>query len=72
MDSATSLRTVAKVTYYLAWISVLFGGLVHFIPPVAAMFRAVDLSKRNLFEVGLLLFVVSAVSALRTLETRTN
>lgn len=68
MDSVNRLQLVARVTYYFGWLSALFGALVHF-HLGTAMFLAVRLAKRNLFEASVLLFLISAVSALRVLAS---
>jgi hypothetical protein len=66
MDSATRLQLVARITYYLGWIAALSGGLVH-LGLGAAMFRSIDLAKRNLFEASMMCFVISIASAVRSL-----
>jgi hypothetical protein len=72
MDSVSRLQLVAKVSYYVGWLLALLGALVHFGLGVA-MFRAVDLTKRNLFEASVMLFVISVASASRALAaSRSN
>jgi hypothetical protein len=66
MDSVNRLQLVARVTYYAGWLTAICGGLVHFTLGVA-MFRAVDLTKRNLFEASVMFFVMSIASASRAL-----
>jgi hypothetical protein len=66
MDSSVRLQLVARITYYLGWIAALCGALVQF-GLGAAMFRSIDLVKRNLFEASLLLFLISIASAARGL-----
>ena len=66
MDSATRLQLIARITYYLGWIAALSGGLVHLGLGVA-MFRSIDLVKRNLFEASMMFFVISVASAARSL-----
>jgi hypothetical protein len=60
------LQLVARVTYYLGWISLLLGGLVH-LNVGKSLFVVVHLSKRNLFEVSLVLFVICLASGVRAL-----
>lgn len=64
MDSATRLQLIARVTYYIGWIFTLSGALAHFGVGAAAL-RSLSLSQRNLFEAGVLFFLISAVSVLR-------
>jgi hypothetical protein len=64
MDSATRLLLVSRVSYYIGWVFALLGAVVHFGLGVA-MFRAINLSQRNLFGGSLLFFLISAVSVLR-------
>jgi hypothetical protein len=64
MDSATRLQLVARVSYYIGWVAALCGTLVHF-GLGAVVFRSIDISQRNLFEVSVLFFLISAVSVLR-------
>jgi hypothetical protein len=64
MDSATRLQLMARITYYLGWVAALCGALVQF-GVGAAMFRSMDLAKRNLFEASVMLFIISIASAAR-------
>jgi len=69
MDSVSRLQLVARVTYYVGWIMLVCGGLVHF-SVAKAMFAAMNLTKRNLFEVGVALFLISIASAVRAVAYR--
>jgi len=60
------LQLVGRITYYLGWISLLFGGLVH-LNIARTLFVTLSLSKRNLFEVSVVLFVICMASELRAL-----
>jgi len=62
MNSAVPLLLVARITYYLGWITTICGGVVHFLAGVAAKFP-VALAQRNLFEASVLLFIISIASA---------
>jgi hypothetical protein len=64
MDSATRLQLVARVSYYIGWVSALCGTLVHF-GLGAASSRSINISARNLLEASLMFFLISAVSVLR-------
>jgi len=64
MDSSQRLQLVARITYYIGWIAALSGAVVQF-GIGAAMFRSIDLVKRNLFEASILFFLISIASAAR-------
>jgi hypothetical protein len=66
MDRTARLHLVGKVTYYVGWISLLCGGLVH-LHVAQAMFTAISLTKRNLFEVSVVCFIVCMASEVRAL-----
>jgi len=68
MDSVSRLTLTSRITYYVAWLLALVGAFVHF-GLAAGLFRSIHLSQRNLFEGSMMLFVVSAVSALRALTS---
>jgi len=60
------LQLVGRITYYLGWISLLSGGLVQ-LNIAKNLFLAMSLTKRNLFEVSVMLFVICIASQLRAL-----
>jgi hypothetical protein len=66
MGHFARLQLVGRVTYYLGWVSLLLGGLVHF-NVGRGIFVAINLTKRNLFEVSVALFVICMASELRAL-----
>jgi hypothetical protein len=66
MDRAARLHLVGKITYYIGWISLVCGGLVH-LGVARAMFTAMSLTKRNLFEVSVACFVICMASEVRAL-----
>jgi hypothetical protein len=66
MDRSARLHVVGKITYYLGWISLICGGLVH-LGIGRAMFAALSLTKRNLFEVAVVCFVICLASEIRAL-----
>jgi hypothetical protein len=66
MGHFARLQLVGRITYYLGWISLLCGGLVQLNIGRAA-FMALSLTKRNLFEVSVMLFVICMASQLRAL-----
>lgn len=64
MDHVARLQLVGRVTYYLGWISLICGGLVH-LNLGRSMFAAMQLSQRNLFELGVVCFLITIASELR-------
>jgi hypothetical protein len=68
MDSVSRLQIVSRITYYAGLLLALFGAVVHF-GLARAMFSAVSLPQRNLFEASLLLFLISIASAVRVLAS---
>lgn len=64
MGHFARLQLVGKVTYYLGWISLICGALVH-LRIGTAVFTAISLTKRNLFEVAVVCFVICIASELR-------
>lgn len=64
MDHNARLQLVGRVTYYLGWISLICGGLFH-LHIGQSLFLAMSLSKRNLFEVSVVCFVICVASQLR-------
>jgi hypothetical protein len=66
MGHSARLQLVGRVTYYVGWVSLLLGGLLH-LNIGRALFLAINLTKRNLFEVSVVLFVICMASELRAL-----
>jgi hypothetical protein len=64
MGHFARLQLVGRITYYLGWISLLCGGLVQ-LNIGRSVFMALSLTKRNLFEVSIVLFVICMASELR-------
>jgi hypothetical protein len=67
MDSRERLNLIARVTYYLGWLLLIIGGLVH-AGLGKAFFQSIGLPQRNLFEAGVALFLICAASSLRALN----
>ena len=65
------LHLVAKVTYYLGWIALVCGGLVHF-RVAETLFDAINVTKRNLFEASVVCFLICMASELRALVPDKN
>jgi len=67
MDRSARLHVVGKISYYLGWISLICGGLLH-VGIGRAMFTALSLTKRNLFEVAVVCFLICMASEVRALS----
>jgi hypothetical protein len=65
------LQLVGRITYYLGWVSVLLGGLAQ-INIGRTVFVAMTLTKRNLFEVSVMLFIICIATQLRALAWAGN
>ena len=65
MENVTRLRAVAKITYYLGWISAVLAAIAHFFLG-RHPYDAINLSKRNLLEASALFFLISVASELRS------
>jgi hypothetical protein len=66
MGHFARLQLVGRISYYLGWIALVCGGIVHF-NIARAMFLKIDLSQRNLFEVSVVCFLICVASELRAL-----
>jgi hypothetical protein len=64
MGHFARLQLVGRITYYLGWLSLLCGALEQ-INIGKAFFTAMSLTKRNLFEVSVVLFLICVASELR-------
>ncbi|MGB6385329.1 MAG: hypothetical protein WBD25_19375 [Terriglobales bacterium] len=64
MDHFVRLKLIGRVTYYVGWIALVCGGLVH-LNVAKTLFANMQLSQRNLFEVGVVCFLISIASELR-------
>jgi hypothetical protein len=71
MGHFARLQLVGRIAYYAGWISLLLGGLVHF-SVGRTLFITMNLTKRNLFEISLMLFVICMASQLRALGLAGN
>jgi hypothetical protein len=65
------LQLVGRITYYLGWIMLLCGALVQ-VNIGKTLFLAMSLTKRNLFEVSVMLFVICMATQLRALALAGN
>jgi len=66
MGHFARLQLVGRITYYVGWIALVCGGLVH-INIARTLFFKIDLSQRNLFEVSVVCFLICVASELRAL-----
>jgi hypothetical protein len=66
MDRSARLHVVGKISYYLGWISLICGGVLH-LGIGRALFTALSLTKRNLFEVAVVAFVICLASEIRAI-----
>ena len=65
------LQLIGRVTYYVGWIALACGGLVHF-NLAGEVFAAMSINKRNLFELSVTCFLVCMASELRALSLVRN
>ncbi|MGD0182207.1 MAG: hypothetical protein ABSC15_20535 [Terriglobales bacterium] len=68
MNRSSRLHLVGRITYYVGWIALVCGGLVH-LNMAKALFAAMSLTKRNLFEISIACFVICVASEVRALAT---
>ena len=68
MDHFARLQLVGRVTYYLGWIALLCGGLVH-LNIAKGLFLAMTLSQRNLLEASVVCFLICIASELRARDS---
>lgn len=66
MDRSSRLHIVGRITYYVGWVALICGGLVH-LNLAKALFMAISLTQRNLFEVSVVCFLVCIASEVRGL-----
>jgi hypothetical protein len=64
MSHFARLQLVGRATYYIGWIALVCGGLVH-INVAKGLFLSVGLSQRNLFELSVVSFLICVASELR-------
>src|ERR1035437_4098439 len=64
MSHVIRLQLIGRVTYYVGWIVLVCGGLLH-LNIARTLFLAVNLSKRSLLEVSVVCFLICIASELR-------
>jgi hypothetical protein len=67
MDRTSRLHLVGRLSYYVGWVALLCGTLVH-LNIATKLFLAMSLTKRNLFEVSVACFVICVASEVRALS----
>ena len=67
MDRFARMQLIGRVTYYVGWIALLCGGLVH-LNIARNLFLAMQLTQRNLLEVSVVCFVICIASELRACD----
>jgi hypothetical protein len=68
MDRSIRLHLVGRITYYLGWLALFCGALVH-LNIAKPLFTAVSLTKRNLFEISVVCFLICVASEIRALTS---
>jgi len=64
MGHLARLQLVGRITYYLGWISLILAGIAQ-LRVGQAMFLAMNVTKRNLFELSVVCFLICIASELR-------
>ena len=64
MNHVVRLQFIGRAMYYIGWIALLCGGLFH-LNIATRVFIAMSLSKRNLFEVAVICFLICIASEIR-------
>ena len=64
MSHVIRLQLIGRVTYYVGWIALVCGGLLQ-LNIATKLFLAMSLSKRNLFEVSVVCFLICIASEVR-------
>jgi hypothetical protein len=68
MDRTSRLHLIGRLTYYAGWVALLSGALVH-LNIGRALFAAISLNKRNLFEIAIVCFIICLASEFRALAS---
>jgi hypothetical protein len=69
MGRFVRLQLIGRITYYLGWIALACGGLLH-LNIARALFVALNTNKRNLFELSVMCFLICVASELRALAIK--
>ncbi len=68
MDRSARLHLVGRITYYVGWVALFCGGLLH-LNIAKDLFTSIRLTQRNLFEVSVVCFVICVASEVRALAS---
>jgi hypothetical protein len=66
MSHFARLQLVGRITYYLGWIALVIGGVVH-VHVAERLFLSIGLSQRNFFELSVISFLICCASELRVI-----
>ena len=70
MNRIVRLQFVARVIYYLGWLTTILGALSHFSVRLNVRLDSLQLTQRNLLEASVLLFMISMASELRFIASK--
>lgn len=68
MDHVARLQLIGRITYYIGWITLLCGGLVH-LSIATSLFLSLRMTQRNLFEISVMSFLICVASELRARDS---
>ena len=64
MSHVGRMYWIGKITYYFGWIALVCGAMIH-LHIATRFFTALSISKRNMFEVAVVSFLICIASELR-------
>ena len=70
MNRIVRLQFIARVIYYLGWLTTILGALSHFSVRLNVRLDSLQLTQRNLIEASVLLFMISMASELRFIASK--
>ena len=70
MNRIVRLQFIARVIYYLGWLTTILGALSHFSVRLNVRLDSLQLTQRNLLEASVLLFMISMASELRFIASK--
>lgn len=68
MGHSARLLLIGKITYYVGWLALLCGALVQ-LNIATSLFTTINLSKRNLFELSVVCFIICMASEVRAMAS---
>jgi hypothetical protein len=66
MGHSARLLLIGKITYYVGWLALLCGALVQ-LNIATSLFMTINLTKRNLFELSVVCFIICMASEVRAI-----